>query len=241
MGLDQYRRGAALVRAAGGGLHVDHPRHRRRSRVVVDELHAKRGGDRGDGPRRRRLHRRRRPADQAEHRRRSEPAADLRTHRRIAQPAGRLRAPERRDPRQSDLRPQPAAAAAECVGRHVSAGARTADAAEADPVPGAAAPEEHRRSELRLRGAEGLSDARRQGAEGRQEPDRLLVRARLGGARLSRRALCAGPGAAESAPRGDARHGFRAGRARSRSTARWSRRRKRPWRACASQNAPTRC
>ena len=43
--------------------------------------------------------------------------------------------------------------------------------------------------DLRLRGAEGLSDARRQGAERRQGSDRLVVRARLGGARLSRRAL----------------------------------------------------
>ena len=40
---------------------------------------------------------------------------------------------------------------------------------------------------------------------------------------------------------GDARHGRRATPKRSRSTARWSSRRRRRWRACASPSAPTRC
>ena len=157
--------------------------------------------------RRRRLFRSRRSAHQADFGHRPEPAADLRADRQPAEPSGRLRPAQRSDPDRPDLRPEPALAAAGRFGSDLSAGARTAHAASPHSVARAADPEEHRQSDLRLRGAQGLSHAGRQGAEGRQGSDRLLVRARLGGARLSRRALCRGTGAPARASRGDARHG----------------------------------
>ena len=83
------------------------------------------------------------------------------------------------------------------------------------------------RPDLRLRGAEGLSDARRQSAERRQGSDRRLVRARLGGAYVSRRALRSRGAPAARASGGDARHGLRRDAEKSRSTARWSSRRRR--------------
>ena len=168
---------------------------------------SKRGADRGDRAGRDRLFERRRTADQADFGHRSEPAPDLRTDRQPAEPARRLRPAQGRDAARPDLRAQPALAAAGRVGRHVPGRARTADAAAPHPVARAADPEEHRQPDLRLRGAQGLSDARRQGAAGRQEPDRVVVRARLGGARLSGRALRARTHAAARPSRGDARHG----------------------------------
>ena len=68
-----------------------------------------------------------------------------------------------------------------------------------------------------------------------KELDRRLVHARLGGARLSRRALRAGAGAVARASDGHARHGQRRASRRFRSTGRWSNRRRRRWRACASR------
>ncbi len=95
----------------------------------------------------------------------------------------------------------------ELVGSTLSAGARTADAAAAHPVARTADPEEHRQPDVRVRGAQSLSHAGRQGAPCRQGSDRVLVRARLGGALISRRALRQRTRAVARASRGDARHG----------------------------------
>ena len=198
-------------------------------------------GHQGDRNRLRQLRRRRLAAHQADHGQRSRRASGLRADRRVASPALRLRQPRQGDAAQPDVRPERARPRAGRLGHRLSDGAGAADAAAPDPFARAADSAQRQRPHLYLRGAEGLSDARRQGAVRRQGARRST------GSRTNGRSGCSPARPTRRAARCCARicrrcsTWTRARRRRFRSTAPWSSRRRRRWRGCRSRSAPMRC